>query len=63
VHPGTQLHGRQGLLQVIGQLQGVEPPAPPGSAMSCRRASPTTTQRTWRPSASPARWPGRACAC
>ncbi len=28
VHPGTQLHGRQGLLQVIGQLQGLELPAP-----------------------------------
>jgi ATP-dependent Lhr-like helicase len=28
VHPGTQLHGRAGLLQVIGQLQGLELPAP-----------------------------------
>jgi ATP-dependent Lhr-like helicase len=28
VQPGTQLHGRQGLLQVIGQLQGLELPAP-----------------------------------
>ncbi|HXH09722.1 MAG TPA: DEAD/DEAH box helicase [Alphaproteobacteria bacterium] len=28
VHPGTQLHGRGGLLQVIGQLQGLELPAP-----------------------------------
>jgi ATP-dependent Lhr-like helicase len=28
VHPGTQLHGRSGLLQVIGQLQGLELPAP-----------------------------------
>ncbi len=27
VHPGTQLHGREGLLQVIGQLQGLELPA------------------------------------
>jgi ATP-dependent Lhr-like helicase len=28
VHPGTQLHGRDGVAQVIGQLQGLEPPAP-----------------------------------
>ncbi len=28
VHPGTQLHGRQGLLEAIGQLQGLELPAP-----------------------------------
>jgi ATP-dependent helicase Lhr and Lhr-like helicase len=28
VHPGTQLHGREGVLQVIGQLQGLELPAP-----------------------------------
>jgi ATP-dependent helicase Lhr and Lhr-like helicase len=28
VHPGTQMHGRAGLLQVIGQLQGLELPAP-----------------------------------
>ena len=28
VHPGTQLHGRDGILQVIGQLQGLELPAP-----------------------------------
>jgi ATP-dependent Lhr-like helicase len=28
VHPGTQLHGRAGLLQIIGQLQGLELPAP-----------------------------------
>ena len=28
VHPGTQLHGRAGLVQVIGQLQGLELPAP-----------------------------------
>jgi ATP-dependent Lhr-like helicase len=28
VQPGTQLHGREGLLQVIGQLQGLELPAP-----------------------------------
>src|SRR5919199_5165806 len=28
VHPGTQVHGRAGLLQVIGQLQGLELPAP-----------------------------------
>ncbi|MDR7562250.1 MAG: DEAD/DEAH box helicase [Armatimonadota bacterium] len=27
VYPGTQLHGRDGLLQVIGQLQGLELPA------------------------------------
>jgi ATP-dependent Lhr-like helicase len=27
VQPGTQLHGRQGLLHVIGQLQGLELPA------------------------------------
>ncbi|MCS7173356.1 MAG: DEAD/DEAH box helicase [Armatimonadetes bacterium] len=27
VHPGTQLHGRGGLLEVIGQLQGLELPA------------------------------------
>src|SRR6185295_11899827 len=27
VHAGTQLHGRDGLLEVIGQLQGVELPA------------------------------------
>src|SRR3989442_2258178 len=27
LHPGTQLHGRQGLLEVIGQLEGVELPA------------------------------------
>ena len=27
-YPGTQLHGREGLLQVIGQLQGLELPAP-----------------------------------
>ncbi|MDR7554777.1 MAG: DEAD/DEAH box helicase [Armatimonadota bacterium] len=27
-HPGTQLHGRDGLLAVIGQLQGLELPAP-----------------------------------
>ncbi len=28
VHPGTQLHGRDGVLQVIAQLQGLELPAP-----------------------------------
>jgi ATP-dependent Lhr-like helicase len=28
VHPGTQLHGRAGLVQIIGQLQGLELPAP-----------------------------------
>ncbi|HXQ20870.1 MAG TPA: DEAD/DEAH box helicase [Candidatus Acidoferrales bacterium] len=28
VQPGTQLHGRDGVLQVIGQLQGLELPAP-----------------------------------
>jgi ATP-dependent helicase Lhr and Lhr-like helicase len=28
VHPGTQLHGRTGLVQIIGQLQGLELPAP-----------------------------------
>ena len=28
VHPGTQLHGRAGLSQIIGQLQGLELPAP-----------------------------------
>ncbi|MDR7485973.1 MAG: DEAD/DEAH box helicase [Armatimonadota bacterium] len=28
VHPGTRLHGRDGLLAVIGQLQGLEVPAP-----------------------------------
>jgi ATP-dependent helicase Lhr and Lhr-like helicase len=28
VHPGTQLHGRAGLSQIIGQLQGLEVPAP-----------------------------------
>ena len=28
VHPGTQLHGRDGLAQLIGQLQGMELPAP-----------------------------------
>jgi ATP-dependent helicase Lhr and Lhr-like helicase len=28
VHPGTQLHGRAGLAQIIGQLQGLELPAP-----------------------------------
>jgi ATP-dependent Lhr-like helicase len=28
LHPGGQLHGRGGLLQVIGQLQGLELPAP-----------------------------------
>ncbi len=27
VHPGTQLHGRQGLLAVVGQLEGLELPA------------------------------------
>src|SRR5439155_21465 len=27
VQPGTQLHGRDGLLEVIGQLQGLELPA------------------------------------
>lgn len=27
VHPQTQLHGRDGLLQVVGQLQGLELPA------------------------------------
>jgi ATP-dependent Lhr-like helicase len=27
VHPGTQLHGRDGVLEVIGQLQGLELPA------------------------------------
>ncbi|MGH7895647.1 MAG: Lhr family ATP-dependent helicase, partial [Candidatus Binatia bacterium] len=27
MHTGTQLHGRQGLLEVVGQLQGVELPA------------------------------------
>ncbi|MCL6553570.1 MAG: DEAD/DEAH box helicase [Firmicutes bacterium] len=27
-HPGTQLHGRDGVLAVIGQLQGLELPAP-----------------------------------
>jgi len=28
VHPGTQLHGRDGIAQVISQLQGLELPAP-----------------------------------
>ncbi|MBI2845512.1 MAG: DEAD/DEAH box helicase [Chloroflexi bacterium] len=28
VYPGTQLHGRDGLLKIIGQLQGMELPAP-----------------------------------
>jgi ATP-dependent Lhr-like helicase len=28
LHPGTQLHGRDGLMHVIGQLQGAELPAP-----------------------------------
>ena len=28
VHPGTQLHGRDGVVEVIGQLQGIELPAP-----------------------------------
>ncbi|MGH2405752.1 MAG: DEAD/DEAH box helicase [bacterium] len=28
VHPDTQLHGRDGLAQIIGQLQGLELPAP-----------------------------------
>jgi ATP-dependent helicase Lhr and Lhr-like helicase len=27
VHPGAQLHGRQGLLEVVGQLEGFELPA------------------------------------
>jgi ATP-dependent Lhr-like helicase len=28
VHPRTQLHGREGVAQIIGQLQGLELPAP-----------------------------------
>ncbi|MGH8058260.1 MAG: Lhr family helicase, partial [Candidatus Entotheonellia bacterium] len=28
VFPGTQLHGREGILEVLGQLQGLELPAP-----------------------------------
>jgi ATP-dependent Lhr-like helicase len=28
VHPGSQLHGRDGIGQVVGQLQGLELPAP-----------------------------------
>jgi len=28
VQPGTQLHGRDGVLEIIGQLQGLELPAP-----------------------------------
>jgi len=28
VHPGSQLHGRDGIAQVIGQLQGLELPGP-----------------------------------
>jgi len=28
VHPGSQLHGREGIVQVIGKLQGLELPAP-----------------------------------
>jgi ATP-dependent helicase Lhr and Lhr-like helicase len=28
IHSGTQLHGRAGLVQIIGQLQGLELPAP-----------------------------------
>jgi ATP-dependent Lhr-like helicase len=28
VHPGSQLHGREGIAQVIGKLQGLELPAP-----------------------------------
>jgi ATP-dependent Lhr-like helicase len=28
VHPGSQLHGRDGIVSVIGQLQGMELPAP-----------------------------------
>ncbi len=28
VHPGSQLHGREGIVQVIGKLQGQELPAP-----------------------------------
>jgi ATP-dependent Lhr-like helicase len=28
IHPGSQLHGREGIVQVIGKLQGLELPAP-----------------------------------
>jgi ATP-dependent Lhr-like helicase len=28
VHPGSQLHGREGIVEVIGKLQGLELPAP-----------------------------------
>jgi ATP-dependent Lhr-like helicase len=28
IHPGSQLHGRDGIVSVIGQLQGMELPAP-----------------------------------
>jgi ATP-dependent Lhr-like helicase len=28
VHPGSQLHGREGIVQAIGKLQGLELPAP-----------------------------------
>jgi ATP-dependent helicase Lhr and Lhr-like helicase len=28
VHPGSQLHGREGIVQIIGKLQGLELPAP-----------------------------------
>ncbi|MBP1684459.1 MAG: associated domain protein [Deltaproteobacteria bacterium] len=38
VHPGTQLHGRDGIVEVIGQLQGLELPAPAWErdVLSCR---------------------------
>jgi len=28
VHPGSQLHGREGIVQIVGKLQGLELPAP-----------------------------------
>ena len=41
VHSGTQLHGKDGLLEIIGQLQGIELPAPAweGQVLSSRIAS------------------------
>ncbi len=45
VHPGSQLHGREGIVSVFGQLQGMELPAP-ACERCCRPGSPGTAVPT-----------------
>ena len=62
VHPGTQLHGRDGVAQVIGQLQGLELPAPAWERDVLPARINLYSGGTSSSSASPARWRGAGCA-